>query len=430
MHPSRAGLAEVLAVPDYRRLLRVRCVGQAGDGVFQTALFSAVFFNPESATSAAQAASAFAVLLLPYSLVGPFAGVLLDRWSRQRVLVLANLLRALLVLGFAGLVTADGATSVVVQSLSLVVISVSRFVLSCLSAAQPHVVAPDRLVVAQSASTTLGGGFAIAGGGLAVALSSLLGDGDRGAARTAVVALVLYAAAAALAARLPRALLGPDHPPAEHWRSAAGAVLRGVGEGARHVAAIGPAARGLAAVTAHRFAFGLAFVATLLLYTDEGAIGRGVGGIVAVVVASGAGGLAAAVLTPLAVRRLGAARWVTLLLALAAVVQAAALTFAHPAYVVAAVLLGLSAQGTKITVDALLQETVDDDHRGRVFSFYDTAFNVSFVAAAGVAALLLPDDGRSPLVVGLCVAAYALTALAHGTATRAARRREELSRSG
>ncbi|MET7592631.1 hypothetical protein ABZS92_38215, partial [Streptomyces sp. NPDC005444] len=30
-------------------------------------------------------ASAMAVLLLPYSLIGPFAGVLLDRWRRRQV---------------------------------------------------------------------------------------------------------------------------------------------------------------------------------------------------------------------------------------------------------------------------------------------------------------------------------------------------------
>ena len=45
-------------------------------------------------------------MLLPYSLVGPFAGVLLDRWWRQRVLVIANLLRAVLVLGVAAEVAA------------------------------------------------------------------------------------------------------------------------------------------------------------------------------------------------------------------------------------------------------------------------------------------------------------------------------------
>src|SRR5665647_2019587 len=85
---------ELLSDLDFRRLLRVRLGGQCGDGLFQGALFGAAFFNPEKATSAGQAAGAFAALLLPYSLVGPFAGVLLDRWSRQRILLVSNALRA------------------------------------------------------------------------------------------------------------------------------------------------------------------------------------------------------------------------------------------------------------------------------------------------------------------------------------------------
>ena len=52
----------------------------------------------------------------------------------------------------------------------------------------------------------------------------------------------------------------------------------------------------------------------------------------------------------------------------------------------AALLLGIVAQGSKICVDTLVQEQVEDDFRGRVFSFYDTLFNVTFVAAAVFAA--------------------------------------------
>jgi hypothetical protein len=75
--------------------------------------------------------------------------------------------------------------------------------------------------------------------------------------------------------------------------------------------------------------------------------------------------------------------------------------------------LGLVGQGVKICADATLQETVDDDARGRVFSVYDTLFNVAFVVAVLAAAFLLPPSGRSVpvlLVVGagylLAVAAY------------------------
>lgn len=418
MTTDTAALRDVVGVADFRRLLRVRLLGQFADGLFQAALFSAVFFNPERATSAAQAASSFAVLLLPYSVVGPFAGVFLDRWRRQRVLVVANLSRAGLVVGFGALLAVLGATAPPVQVLALVVISVNRFVLSGLSASLPHVVAPSRLVVANSLSGTLGGGMAILGGGAAVALRPVFGEGDLGASRSALCAAALYAGTALLASAMQRDLLGPEQRPLDHWRAALAGVVRGVLQGAAHVREHGPAARGLAAISAHRFFYGLSFVATLLLYTGTGAIGRGVGGLAEVVVASGAGGLLAALVTPRATRSLGTQRWITTVFAVAAVVEVVfGVPYTHRAFLVAAAFLGFAAQASKICVDTLLQESIEDDFRGRVFSFYDTTFNVSFVSAAGLAAVLLPDDGKSYLVIGVVAGGYALTALVYGTAS-------------
>ncbi len=75
-------LREVLAGRDFRRLFGVRLVAQLGDGLLQAALATFVLFSPEREPNAAKVAAAFAILLLPYSLIGPFAGVFLDRWQR------------------------------------------------------------------------------------------------------------------------------------------------------------------------------------------------------------------------------------------------------------------------------------------------------------------------------------------------------------
>src|SRR6185312_11459481 len=90
-------------------LYGARTVAQSADGIFQASLASAVFFNPEHQTDPRQAAAGFVILLLPYSLVGPFAGVFLDRWSRQRVLVVANLWRSALIASTAVVVATIGA---------------------------------------------------------------------------------------------------------------------------------------------------------------------------------------------------------------------------------------------------------------------------------------------------------------------------------
>jgi MFS family permease len=69
-------------------------MGQFTDGIFQSALASFILFSPERQASALNAALAFAVVLLPYSLIGPMVGTILDRFSRQRAIFFANLARA------------------------------------------------------------------------------------------------------------------------------------------------------------------------------------------------------------------------------------------------------------------------------------------------------------------------------------------------
>jgi MFS family permease len=417
---DRHALREVLAAPGFRGLMAVRLSGQLADGLFQAGLFSAVFFNPERATSAGEAAAAFATLLLPYSVVGPFAGVFLDRWKRQKVLVNANVLRAGGLVVFATVLGLQGPTSPAVVALALLVISANRFILSGLSAALPHVVVPARLVTANSVSTTLGGGAAAVGGSLALALRPLVGKGDTGAARTSLCAAAIYVAAGLLARRLGVDELGPTHPPLhERVRTALAGVARGVAQGAAHVRERGQAARALAAIAAHRFFYGLSFVATLLLYTEQGALHRGFAGLGQVIVVSVAGGLLAALVTPRVTRRLGTQRWIAVVFAAAAVVEVAFGTpYTHPLLLVAAFFLGFAAQASKICVDTLVQEATDDDFRGRVFSFYDTLFNLSFVAAALASAVLLPPNGKSYVVIAVVAAGYACTAAAYALATR------------
>ena len=124
---------------DFRRLFAVRLTSQCGDGVFQVALASYVLFSPERAPDAAAIAGLFAVSLLPYSILGPFTGVLLDRWSRRQILFGANLTRAALVIGVGAIVAAGNAGALFYLAV-LVTLGVNRFLLSGLSAGLPHVV--------------------------------------------------------------------------------------------------------------------------------------------------------------------------------------------------------------------------------------------------------------------------------------------------
>ena len=62
-------------------------------------------------------------------------------------------------------------------------------------------------------------------------------------------------------------------------------------------------------------------------------------------------------------------------------------------------------------VDTLVHTNVDDEFRGRVFALYDVIFNVAFVAAAAVAAVVLPVSGRSYVVLVATAVGFALTGL-------------------
>jgi len=64
----------------------------------------------------------------------------------------------------------------------------------------------------------------------------------------------------------------------------------------------------------------------------------------------------------------------------------------------------------KICVDTTLQRVVGDVYRGRVFVLYDVLFNVVFVAAAVLAAIVIPTDGPSYVVLAMASLWYLLIA--------------------
>ncbi|MET7450459.1 MFS transporter [Streptomyces sp. NPDC005574] len=406
-------LRVLLRFGNFRRLLVVRLFSQGADGVYQIALAAHVVFSPEKQTSAAAIASAMAVLLLPYSLVGPFAGVLLDRWRRRQVFLYGNLLRALMASVTALLVISHVPDWLFYVS-ALCVTAVNRFVLSGLSAALPRVVDGDRLVIANSLSPTAGTLAATAGGGLAFVVRLLFADSD---AAVVLLGAALYLCAALASLRMAPELLGPDP---ESLPPRLGTALTGAARdlvaALRHLAA--PPRRGaawaLAAMTLMRFCYGALTVMVLMLcrYALSSDAEEGLRLLGLALGVSGAGFFVAAVVTPWAAGRLGAVRWIVACAGAAAVLEPAlGLPFATVPMLAAAFVLGVTTQGAKIATDTLVQSSVADGFRGRIFSVYDVLFNIAFVGAASVAALMLPPDGRSVALVVTIAVIYAAVAL-------------------
>ncbi len=198
-------------------------------------------------------------------------------------------------------------------------------------------------------------------------------------------------------------------------------MVTGLWQGLRHLAHRPAAGRALVMIGSHRFWFGLWTVQVAMLAL-HGNGDRDLPAAALVAAASGGGFLAAgaansrnfeaAGATPPGRRRLGDRGWVTLLLAGSAVAIAVGTPIAGvPALMVAAFVCGLGAQGVKICVDTAVQQHVDDDYLGRAFAIYDVEFNLAFVAAAGLATLLVPTSGDSLSAVVLASAGLAATAL-------------------
>lgn len=420
-------LRALLRLEGFRKLFTVRLVSQAGDGMFQVGLASLLFFSPESQGTAAAIAGAFAVMLAPFTIVGPFAGVLLDRWQRRQVLVWGNAVRVLLTLAMAGVMLAGG-VGWAIYAIGLAALSVNRFLLAGLSAGLPRVVDGPLLLTANSLSPTLGAGAAFVGGGIGFVLGLAFEPGRVKDSSALVCAALVFGVASLLATRLRRTQLGPEQPAEADLRGEIAKVARGLADGARYLVARRTPGQALLAMAVHRFLYGVVFIASILIsrnLLDPGSQSAGMATFAVVIGLTGAGGAVAMVLTPTLSRRTGPQGWIAVMLLLAAASQLLLVTTPDRVVVyTGAALLGLAAQGTKIAVDTIVQRDAEDEFRGRAFAFYDVLYNAAFVGAAALAAFTLPDTGWSRGVfVGLAVA-YVLAALL--MATRGARHPAEV----
>jgi len=425
-HSFFGDLRAVLAERNFRRLFATRLISQTGDGMFTAGLGAYVFFNATSFPNPGAAAAAFAVLYLPYSLIGPFAGVFIDRWSRRQILVWSAVLRASFVALTASLV-ASGRLGVPLYVSVLAVLGVNRFFLSSLSAALPHVVSEDTLVMANSVAPTAGTIVAFLGGLAGIAVHFVTGGGQGGSAATLLAGGGCYLIAGAIGATMRRDLLGP--PPLAEGERRRGVLAdlaimtRGLISGAQHVWQRRPVAAALGATGGQRAVYGILLLTSILLYRNyffrvSGA-NSALGHFTLVIIAAAIGYGAAAVVTPIVARRLSKAMMITVLLGLGGLVTGVlGPTFAQPAFLVLSLALGLVAQGVAICSVTIIQQRMDDDYRGRVFALYDMLFNVPFVLGAVVAAQIIPVTGKSYLLIAVAAAGYLLAAVAYGTVSR------------
>ncbi|MDT5072014.1 MAG: hypothetical protein QOH82_1334 [Mycobacterium sp.] len=419
-HPRFAVWRSVRGLPEFRRLLELRAVSSFGDGLFQGGMAGALLFNPDRAANPWEIAGSFAVLYLPYSLLGPFAGALLDRWDRRVVLIGANAARLLLMLSVALLLELRaGAVGILLGA--LIVNGFTRFVTSGLSAALPHVVPREQVLTMNSVATAVSAVALFIGAIFMLLPRSVFGAGDTGSAAVIFMASAPVALALFLSVRFTPRVLGPDDSARAVHGSVAYAVATGWVYGLRTVVTVRSVGATLSGVVAHRAAFGINTLLVLVIVRHTGSASvAGFGMALLFASFAGFGLFLANFLTPVAVHRLGRYATGNVALAAAAAIQLSAVGLDLPVMMACGFLLGAAGQTVKLCGDSAMQLDVDDALRGHVFTVQDSLFWVSFVGAITLSAAVIPVDGHSPALVIAGSVAYLLGLAAHATIGRRA----------
>lgn len=138
-------MKSLLAIGNFRKLWISHVISSFGDALTNLALL--ITAQRLTGSTAAVATTAVAVAL-PQLLFGLFAGVLVDRWDRKRVMIASDLARAVLVLGFLAVNSPDRMW--LLYLVAFVQASIGTLDNPARSSVVPQIVGSDNLLAANS----------------------------------------------------------------------------------------------------------------------------------------------------------------------------------------------------------------------------------------------------------------------------------------
>ncbi len=395
MKMLKKGLSLFTSSRDYTLLMGVQFLAQAGDGIVQAALAKYIVFGGqegfdiEGAKSPDELMRIALYIFVPYMIVSPFLGVIIDRWDRRRLMFLANGLRGLIVL----LIGAWGPANVGDAPLFLafvLTLASTRVVLATKSAALPVALDNKSLMEGNAVSQLGGAMFQLGGAGASVVATSILPVQP-----VVVIGAFVYLGGAVIALMIKK--VGESRSDLTFMQEV-GRVLGNIGAGIREVIRVPAAGAAISTYFWLRLLWsfsivGIGFIARDLLADKDTAIlvlTGGSGAIGAVLGFIMAARLTDRFRTPKVV--LGASIIVglapTLLGAIEAKATIAVLTF----------FLGFGFFLAKISLDTMVQEALGDDFRGRAFSLYDISYNLAWVIAATLMKVFWTDSLQGELI--------------------------------
>jgi hypothetical protein len=360
-------------------LISVHALHAAGDALVAVALAGTLFFNVPLGEARTSVALYLLLTMLPFALLVPVAGPLLDRFPHGRRNVLAA------TTGGRGLLTwvmAGATASLGLYPLALAVLVLSRAYGVARSSAVPRVRPPAVGLVSANARLNVA---AVTAGAAAAAVGSALVAVTDSSGWALRLASLLLITGAVLALRLP-----------ERVDEQSGPGLRSTVR--FRLSRTSPRVTGpLAAAVALRALAGLLTVFLAFLFRAEGASGALVGAVIAAAAVGQLAGTAGAARLPERASRTMAV--VALVLPFVCCLGAAVLGAAS--WVVAAAgATGISVSLSKFALDAAVQEHVAPRSISSAFARSETGLQLAWVLGAAVA-LALPTNA----VLGFSAAA-------------------------
>jgi MFS family permease len=393
----RASHAEGAGESGLARLLELHAFNAAGDAAVAVALAGTLFFQVPTGEARGQVALFLLLTMLPFAVIAPLVGPFLDRFRRGRRWAIGSTmaLRAFLCWVLAGSVVTD---SVSQFPAALGVLVASKAYGVTRASAVPRLVPPNLTLVKTNSRVSLAG---VAGATLSAPIAG--GLSMIGPEWTLRYAFLVFAGATILAVLLPARVDSSEGEQSVSMADLAGRRRLGIGPTVVSALRCNAGLRWLSGFLVMYMAFllrdqpfpGWEEHTTLLLGVVAGAAGLGstIGTVLGSLLRSRPPGII-----------------VVVVLVLDVVVAVLAAVFYGLLF---AVLLGLTAglcqQLGKLSLDAIIQDTVPEQVRTSVFARSETLLQLSWVVGGGIG-IVMPLEPRLGLGItaGLLVAWLAL----------------------
>ncbi|MCW2878350.1 MAG: hypothetical protein JWQ95_2450 [Sphaerisporangium sp.] len=389
------------------RLIELTAAHSAGDALITVALAGTLLFGLPVDQARGQVALYLLITMVPFTVVAPFVGPVLDRFRSGRRYIMAGTLfaRGLLCWAMAAAIgPADGLT---LFPAALAVLVLSKAYNVSRAATMPSVLPADITLVTANARVAL---FALvsaaAAAPVAVGLTAWLGADWvlRGT-------MVIFLTAGVVAVRLPRHVDAPDL----DFDDEDGED----GEGRarprwRTLLNVGPVvAEAMRANAAIRLLSGFLVFFLLFLVQDGHLRGSGLPEQIMIAILAGGAGAGGLIGAAVASWVRGQSPQIIVLFALAlatATATASAFFFSLWTAVMVAVVAGFAQEVGKLALDAIVQREIGEEVRSSTFGVVEALLQIAWVAG-GLAGLLLSLlSGRSAGPIGLAMITVALVA--------------------